>query len=216
MKLLRAALLLAVASTTAACSSTPQHAQTLAAPSTAASSPSAVTSTASTNLKTALLAVSDLPAGWRTYQSSSSDNGPASCPALNNGPWKKLPQSADADFSQGQTGPFLLEELASGSSDQVLAALQSFASATSTCSHFTGKSGSDTLDFTLAALSFPKYADATYAFAMTIKSGTGLSADGDVVVVRKGDVLVEVTVFGLGSVAVAQVEDLVGKAVAKA
>lgn len=213
---LRHALLLAAAPLMAACSSAPQQAQTLAAPSTAASSPSPAAATATPDLKAALLTVTDLPAGWSTYQSSNGDNGPASCPALNNGPWKKLPQLADAGFSQGQTGPFLLEELASGGSDQVLAALQSFANATSTCSHFTGKSGSDTLDFTLAALSFPKYADATYAFAMTIKSGTGLSAGGDVVVARKGSVLVEVTVFGFGSMPVSQVEDLVGKAVSKA
>lgn len=199
----------------AGCSSAPQQAQTLAAPSTAAASPPAAASTASTNLKTALLTVTDLPAGWSTEQSSDSGGGPASCPALNNGPWKKLPQSADADFSQGQAGPYLLEELAAGGSDQVSAALQSFANATSTCSHFTGKSGNDTLDFTLAALSFPKYADATYAFAMTIKSGMGLSAAGDVIVVRKGSVLVEVTMFGFGSMPVSQVEDVVNKAVSK-
>lgn len=198
------------------CSSATQQAQTLATPSTAAASPSAAASTASTDLKAALLTVTDLPAGWSTYQTSNENDGPASCPALNNGPWKKLPQSADADFSQGQTGPFLLEELASGGSDKVSAALQSFANATSTCSHFTGKSDSGTLDFTLAALSFPKYADATYAFALTIKSDSGLSAGGDVVVVRKGNVLVEVTMFGLGSVPVSQVEDIVNKAVSKA
>jgi len=214
---LRNALLLTAVPLLAACSSTTQgQAQTLAAPSTAASSPSPAVNAANPVLKAALLTVTDLPAGWSAFQSSDNSGGPASCPALNNGPWKKLPQSADANFSQGQAGPFLLEELASGSSNQVSAALQSFANATSTCSHFTSKSGSNTLDLTLTALSFPKYADSTYAFAITIKSDAGLNAAGDIVVVRKGNVLMEVTVFGFGSVPVSQAEDLVSKAVAKA
>ena len=43
----------------------------------------------------------------------------------------------------------------------------------------------------------------------------GISAGGDVVIVRKGGVLAQITVYGLGSVPVAMVEDLVTKAVAK-
>ena len=43
----------------------------------------------------------------------------------------------------------------------------------------------------------------------------GISAGGDVVIVRKGGILAQVTVYGLGSVPVSTVEDLVSKAVAK-
>jgi len=199
---------------TAGCAAAQKPAQTLTTPPSSAPS-SASTGAASTDLSKALLAVTDLPAGWTTDELSSGGTGDASCPALNSGPWKHLPQEAEADFSDGQTGPFLLDQLAGGSAAQASAALQSFVKATSQCAHFTQEASGGTNTFKLSAMSFPSYGDATYAFAVTVSQSLGLSASGDIVVVRKGGILVEITVFGLESVPVSLVEQLVTKALAK-
>ena len=63
---------------------------------------------------------------------------------------------------------------------------------------------------------FPSYGDQTYAIALTLTTNAGLSASGDVVVVRKGDVLVQIIEVGLESVPVATLEDVTSKAVGEA
>jgi hypothetical protein len=209
-----AALLTAAA--VAGCSSGPGQAQTLATvpaqtPATASSAPAPAA-----DLSKALLALDDMPPGWSPQTVSSDSGGSPSCVPLKDGAWKHLPQSAEADFEQGQTGPFLIEQLAGGSASQAGAAMRALIKATGECAKFTQKTGSGTNAWSLEPLSFPSYGDATYAFALTIASDAGMSAGGDVVIVRKGGVLVQVTVYGIGSVSVSTVEDLVGKAVAKA
>jgi hypothetical protein len=191
-------------------SSTGSSAATLAAPSSAAAG--------AVNLSGKLLVVTDLPAGWAVDSSTGNGSGGvASCKAINSGAWQTLPSSAEAQFTQGALGPFLDEKLAGGSRGQVDAAWQSFAKATADCSTFTGPDSSGGTDsFTLAGLSFPSYGDGTYALAVSVKSSAGLGASGDIVVVRKGTVLVEVILIGLAGVPVSTAEDVVSKAAGKA
>jgi hypothetical protein len=213
-----AAVCLLAAAGLAGCSSSPHKAQTLttqAASTPAASTPSAM---AAANLKSDLLAIADMPAGWSTTGSTSDgSHATASCPAINSRAWQQLPSNAEADFSDGSMGPFLTEKLAAGTVAQTTAAWQAFSKATTQCATFSAPtSGGGTEKFQLAALSFPSYGDQTYAIALTLTASSGLSASGDIVVVRKGGVLVQVIAVGLESVPVTTVEDAVSKAVAKA
>jgi hypothetical protein len=208
---------LLTAATLAGCASNAGgQAQTLAAPPTQTRATASSAPAPAADLSKALLALDDMPPGWSPQTVSSDSGASPSCVPLKDGAWKHLPQSAEADFEQGQTGPFLIEQLAGGSASQAGAAMRALIKATGECAKFTQKTGSGTNAWSLEPLSFPSYGDATYAFALTIASDAGMSAGGDVVIVRKGGVLVQVTVYGIGSVSVSTVEDLVGKAVAKA
>lgn len=201
----------------AACSSSSKAAQTLPPASAAGgSSASAVAaqSSPSVNITAELLAVSDLPAGWSSTSDSGSSGGAASCAALNNRPWQALPERAEADFQQSEIGPFIAEKLDAGPSAQVAQAWAAFASATATCRSFSGQTSSGTAQYKLSSLSFPSYGDQTYAFAITV-TASGISASGDVVVVRKGGTLVQILALGIPDVPVSTVEQFTSAAVAK-
>ena len=193
----------------AGCSSSGKQAQTLTptAPSSSSSAGSAG------GISSELLAVTQLPTGWSsTSPSSSSGSATASCAALNNRPWQTLPERAEADFQQSANGPFLAEKLDAGSAAEVSQAWTAFGTATSECRSFTGSDGTQT---TLSALSFPKYGDATYAFALTA-TADGESVAGDVVVVRKDNTMIQIITAGLGDgVPISTVEQATTAAVAK-
>jgi hypothetical protein len=216
--IVRKALLLvpAVLLLVAGCSSGAKQAQTLSAASSPPASASAPAPSPTANLSAELLTVNDLPAGWSSSTPSSSEGGAASCKALNNGPWKTLPEHAEADFQESGVGPYLSEELSAGSATQISHAWTAFGTATSTCRSFSGTTSSGTAQYSLQALSFPSYGNQTYAFAVSL-SESGVTASGDIVVVRKGDALVQIIAIGLGdSVPIATVERATSTAVARA
>ena len=201
----------------AGCSSNSKPAQTLP-PGTFAPSPTSSSATAAsspvTNLSAELLTVSALPAGWSSTSPSSSSGGATSCAALNNRSWQALPERAEADFQASAVGPFLAEKLDAGPAAQVTQAWTAFGNATAECRSFSGSTSNGTAQYTLQSLSFPSYGDRTYAFAITV-SESGLSASGDIVVVRKGTTLVQIIAVGIPDVPVATVEQATSAAVAK-
>lgn len=198
----------------AGCSSSAKQAQTLPVAAGSTTTGAAASSTPAASVASELLTISDMPAGWTTSKPSSSSGGPASCSALNNGQWKALPERAEADFQQSEIGPFVVEKLDAGSSAQVSAAWTAFGSATSACQSFTSTDSTGTTKFTLSQLSFPSYGDATYAFGITADD-SGVSASGDIVVVRKGDTLVQIIAIGVPDVPVSVVEQATKTAVGK-
>jgi hypothetical protein len=209
-------VLAATAVAAADCPSGTHQAQTLATPSAATHSAIASSAAPAVNLNSDLLAVTNLPAGWTTTPASSGSSGVASCKALDPGSRARLPQHAEADFAGGPAGPFLSEELATRTNAQVATTWSAFAAAASQCASFTQPDSSGgTTAYTLEGMSFPSYGDATYAFGVTATSD-GVGVSGDIVAVRKGDVLAEVIAIGLAGVPVATVEDVVSKAVGKA
>lgn len=205
----------------AACSSSGKNAQSLGPGATSSSPSSSPSSSAAAGasaeastlgapgLAPRLLTVHALPAGWTTVTASAA-GGVASCKALNNGAWLKLPAEAEVGFQDGESG-FIDEKLASGSGSQVALAWTSFAAATSECRSFTSGSAR----FTLQQLSFPGYGDATYAFAIAATE-SGVSVSGDIVVVRVGNTLVQMITLGVPDIPVALVEQATAAAVAKA
>jgi hypothetical protein len=188
------AVTLAVSATLVACSSAPAK----------VGQPSAA------GLKAMALAISDLPFGWAVSPPSTDSSVTSPCPAITSDAGKQLPAQAETDFQQSEYGPFLQDILATGSAQQVNQLWASVKQATSQCSGQT--SGSDTTS--LSTTSFHSYGDQSYALQLTA-TRSGVTYSGDIVVVRKGQVFVEVVVFGGGGVPAALVQQLADKAVKK-
>lgn len=206
------------ATTLAACSSASPQAATLTNPTTttAATGTSAAgggyPSTAT--LQNDLLAIGDMPAGWSTVpDTGKSGSGAASCPALNGG--GHMLANAKAQYEKSALGPLVGEALAAGPAAAENADWTRVQTALNTCRNYTSDNGDGTTTaWTLSALSFPAYGQATYALAVSA-TDSGVTLSGDVILVRKAGVLLTVTVLGVGGVDVATVEGFVGKAVGK-
>jgi hypothetical protein len=156
----------------------------------------------------ALLTLADLNSNWSLYNASDGPTPRQTCQALIGGAWTTLPNNARADFQEGEAGAdeliYLTEELASGTSAQITAAWQTLTTTAAHCANSTAPS--------FAGLSFPSYGDKTYAFATAGADGT----HQDVVVVRKGDVLVKIRLRSpLDSIPLATAEGVTASAVAK-
>lgn len=214
MKRIIAPLALAmVAAMVAACSSSAHRSPPTSAPTSATTS--ATTSAAApvgqpsaTRLKAMALTASDLPFGWAVSPPSTDDSVTSPCPAITTDAGKGLPAQAETDYQQSEDGPFLQDILATGTPQQIQALFASLQKPTNQCA----TSGSDTTRF--SAATSPPYGDSSFALHLTAtRSGVGYS--GDIVVVRKGRVLIEVVVFGGGGVPASLVQDLVAKAVNK-
>ena len=115
-----------------------------------------------------------------------------------------MPAHTEADFEQSEEGPFAEEFLTSGSAQQVQAAWTSFQTAAKQCSPSPH----------LSPEPFPSYGDATYALGLTA-SEPGMNLAGDAVLIRRGQVLVEVVVFGIGGVPASLVQQVIGTGLAK-
>lgn len=163
-----------------------------------------------TQLKAAALAIPDLPFGWAVSPPSDVSSVTAPCAALTSSASKQLPAQAETDFQASEDGPFLQEILASGPAQQVHDLWASIRNAATQCSAIT--SGTDTTH--LSATSFSSYGDESYVLQLTA-SRSGVTYDGDVVVIRKGQVYIEVAAFGVDGMAASTVQELVSKAVAK-
>jgi hypothetical protein len=165
-----------------------------------------------TQLKAMALAASDLPFGWAVSPPSTDSSVTAPCSAITSDASKALPAQAETDFQQSEDGPFLQQILASGTAQQVGDTWSAVRNAASSCAAPTAASGSDSTR--LSAVAFPSYGDASYALQLTAVR-SGVSYGGDVVVVRAGQVFLEVAVFGVGDMPASLVKQLVAKAVSK-
>ena len=164
-----------------------------------------------------LLNAADLPAGWSMDATATNPVMDTACPLLNPAVWDgALGQHAEADLTAGMAGPFLVEQIAVGNSQEVGRAWQAFVAAIPKCTTYThaGSDGSST--FTITRADFPTYGTASYGFGMTLQVSGGVSASGSIVVARTDDAVVLVYLVGVADVPKPLVEQIVSKAVAKA
>jgi hypothetical protein len=82
------------------------------------------------------------------------------------------------------------------------------------CKTLTGTSDGHKVTGTVGAMSFPRYGDESQAFAVSFTI-SGVTADEDVIVVRKGTILVGVYEGALGSPDLDQFQGFVRKALAR-
>ena len=82
------------------------------------------------------------------------------------------------------------------------------------CKHFSGESGGQKITGTVGQMSFPHYGDTSEAFAVNF-TVQGTTAYEDLLIVRKGTIVMGIDEGNLASVNVGQFQAFVKKAVAK-
>lgn len=194
----------------AGCSSSSNVGTSASRPPTASPSP--------TGMAAKLLTPKDLASGWSVDVTPS--DPPVSntdCPLLNSPLWNmSLSGHGEADMSQSLAGPYLVEQVAIGTSDQVDKAWQSLTGNLSKCTSYTHAGSSGQSTFTMTKTNLPSYGDSSYAFTLNITITGGVNASGDVVAARSGNAIVTAYIAGINGVSKGTVEDVVSKAVAKA
>ena len=184
----------------------------------AGSSASAIGSPSPTGLAAKLLTPQDLPNGWNTDASPPEPPiGNAVCPLLNSTLWSaSLANQGEADLSQGLAGPYLVEQLADGTSAQADKSWKAMTDGVGHCTTYThtGSSGSST--FTIGTTAMPSYGDGSYAFTLNLTISGAVHASGDIVAVRSGKSVLVLYIVGLNGVGKTMVESLVSAAVTKA
>ncbi|MEO6885984.1 MAG: hypothetical protein ABI232_06825 [Jatrophihabitantaceae bacterium] len=181
----------------------------------------APSSSAAPNVKSLLLTVTDLPAGWSEDTSSDTDNTPPpSClAALTQGGSGNSNDDAsrDASFTNGPEGLPLLEEtlIPAVSSDTASAAFNVLKGALNGCRNLSFIESGQKITGTIAPITtIASLGDASAAWAMTFKI-QGLTLAMDVVAVQKGSFIVMLLYGNLGSADPTTVTDLAKRAVAK-
>lgn len=191
----------------AGCTLTPPH-DLYTPPATATPTPPAA------NLAGELLTAPDVAAGWSSAAPVSTAGAASTCSALNGQSWQHLPEHADTGLRRSAGGISVSEALEAGPAGQIAGAYSASYAAVSQCREFTVTAPAGPVRYRLAPCSFPAYGDASYAFTVTVSSA-GAVRSGDVVVVRNGATLVQVTALGSAGVPAATVEQVTSAAVAK-
>lgn len=163
-------------------------------------------------LKGALLTVTDLPTGYKSVPvKPKSSSGPsksdnADCAKRYKAIDKvtdKASAKAEADFEGPGLGTVLQQNLASyADENQVKTGLATLTKLFSDCPTFSQTDADGKIDYTLSPLSFPKLGDETLAIGVTIKNSS-ITAAADIVISRLGRNLQLIVQGGLGTDAVA-------------
>ena len=177
---------------------------------TAAASHVAQPSTAP-KLGSLLLSVGQMPTGWSVDSTPSSSLG---CLGSELEP-KGIEQTASASISFEDNGnvPEIGEKLATFSGSATTA-FTKIATTLRACKHASGNDNGHKATATIGQMSFPKYGNQSAAFNVNI-SIEGVSLGEDVLVVRKGSVIMGVFEGDVGSPNLSQFEKYIKLALAK-
>ncbi|GAA4927777.1 hypothetical protein [Actinoplanes utahensis] len=172
-------------------------------------------------VKAALLTVADLPTGW----SAEPDDGSAPEDASEN--YAECPEFAavvkkaagveqlDADF-KSPAGTSLDETIMTLNESGARDLVAGYAKGVAACPKLTTKTdGGTTFDMYMTALSFPKLADETVAHRVTAEV-SGTTVNLDMVLVRRGGVVITLVQTATGVIDTAVTEDVARRALTKA
>jgi len=169
----------------------------------------AASTSAGPSLSAQLLSVNELPTGWAVDSSENTAN------ACNSHPLEAAPpaQEDHVYFADAGGTPALQEALATYRSSAV-SAFHAVKTALDKCTSFDSTANGETVHETQGAMSFPAVGDqsAAYEASFTIQ---GIAASFDIVIARRGSVLVAVAEGDVGSVDVDQFQGFVNQALAK-
>jgi hypothetical protein len=186
-----------------------------AAPGSGIASPTA----AAADPTSSLLALSDLPTGWAIDNSDSGGDGDDSDePSCLAGLDKSITAEGQAQIQFQFDGsiPELSQAIGTfGSSAAASTAFKAGSASLDSCTDLSFTTGGQTIQGTIAPLSFEKIGDQAKAWAMTF-AANGISVGFDIVVFQKGSTLEE---LGLGDIGTPNLTDLTtycDKALAKA
>jgi hypothetical protein len=177
-------------------------------------------------LQAALLTINDLgSSGWAVEPSDdSSDDDDSDDPTCGADDPGDDAHQAEVDFSQGEVGPFLFEQLYSTASAAVAKA--DFAQLVSTVSSCSGTTESDGSSATITDMSFPKFGDQSHGYRLIESVPEQSTSPGDdsvaqtipadVVVVQDGALLETFFYIDLTGGGVANLPTAVKNGVARA
>lgn len=171
------------------------------------------------NVRSQLLTLSDLPAGWSVNKSANGGgSGPPGCLAHVD-PLKMHPRAKAAISYQGSANgiPDLGEQIALLPND-AKSALATINREIESCGHLSFTSSGVTLSGTIARMSFPPLADQSHAYQLVMSGssqGVQVTAAFDIVVIRKGSELAVLLYGNLGNPSVTTVEHYARRAAAK-
>jgi hypothetical protein len=150
---------------------------------------------ATVKLKSDLLTLSQLPKGWLASSPSSTAVFGCSASALPASPMAE----AGTGFNFGALGafPLLTEVLASYTN--VEAAFNTLTSGLSSCTHVSGTRDGSSFSGTISKMSFGTYGDRSAAYHVSANL-QGKSLVADILVVRKGNVLLELEEGNSGNI----------------
>lgn len=153
-------------------------------------------------LRSALLRLQDLPPGYGKTKPSSSSAANSSCLGSAKLPSGKNKRSAEADFSKGTVGPFVLESVSAAKRGTAAPTMAKLKRALKRCGTFREKNADGSVDvYTISTISFPRLGNERTAFRMdiTISGGSGPAAEFDFALIRRGDIILLLSEGGLGS-----------------
>jgi hypothetical protein len=170
-----------------------------------------VASAAQPKLSSELLGVSQMPIGW-SVDNSSSESG-VGCLANVLEP-KGIKQTASAGVSFDDNGnlPVVNEKLSSFSN--AATAYKKIVATLDGCRHVSGTSGGVKDTGTVGQMSFPHCGNTSQAFSESLVI-QGTTVGVDLLIVRKGNVVMGIEEAGLPSVSVSQFQGFVVKALVK-
>jgi len=161
-------------------------------------------------LSVELLSVSQMPTGW-SIDNSSGGNG-VGCLTTILEP-KGIKQTSYASVSLDDNGntPLVSEKLATYSNAKT--AYKKIIAALSGCKHVSGTSGGIKATGTVGQMSFPHFGNASAAFSVSLVA-QGTTISDDVLIVRKGNVIMGIAEADVPPVDVSQFQGFVVKALA--
>jgi hypothetical protein len=173
------------------------------------------TATPAPDLTAELLGASDLPAGWTSV--ANSDSGEPKCldnvrSSLN------AVSKAEATFAFGSNGTPTLEENLAYVPGQGQHAMTAASRILSGCGRVSISSGGQTMSGTVGSMTFPAVADQSSAYQMALSgtvSGQSVTADIDVILVRKADTVAMIFYANIGNPGTQALQALVHDAAAK-
>jgi hypothetical protein len=188
---------------------TPAPATSTATTATSGGTPAAASSTsptpqpATSDLTKALLALEDMPAGWSLApQRSPSGSTPCGQPLPRFS--EEAIESKSVEFERAPTvGPSITHTIARFPSGMAQRVIDRWRQILEQCPQWEEPANQGTTyQLRAAPLSFPRLGDQTFAVRLTVAGG-GAAAQGDQVIIRRGDVLsvLTATTAGLGAAA---------------
>ncbi|WP_034270229.1 hypothetical protein [Actinospica robiniae] len=164
-----------------------------------------------------LLTTHDLPAGWTSLALSSNTAHSAACGSLSIGDSsdRPLPREAFTEFTDRATASTLGEMIQSGDAAPVAQVWSGLGNLASVCPTFKVTSASTAVAYQLANLTLPTYGSRAHAFTLTAM-GNGIMLSGDLVAVRKDDLIVVIMTLGVQGVPSSVLLSALGEAVARA
>ena len=161
-------------------------------------------------LKTKVLSISNLPAGWSVNNDSSSGSGDQGClSAVRNPPKHEL--KASASFAQG-TAPILDEVLGAGSGSKKT--YSTLHRVLSSCKTYTATDNGQSETVHVGAMSFPPVGQQSSAYALTL-TVDGINLGGNIVLFKVDGITGAVVYADIGTPDISQTEAFVTEAVDK-